>query len=209
MLCGGVCVWGGVCVCVRVCVRITQHLTWGKGVRNAPGFANTLRILHCFYQLVRWPKGKEKLSLKASCFSSSTDNLKTENVATGKSKYLTSERAVHACLVDQISRASSPALGQPGCVQQHETQDNCCLEGKLYMRITSCQNASWKTKIPQTWPVESNRSLNLNRTSIIPISKFWCFFILATQTLTFQRCWSEVTDSSRHAAFLKSCCNGQ
>lgn len=81
-----------------------------------------MRILHCFYQLVRWSKAKEKLSLKVSRFSSSTDNLKTENVATGKLKYLISEQFVHACLVGQISRASFPALGQPGCVQQHKTQ---------------------------------------------------------------------------------------
>lgn len=38
---------------------------------------------------------------------------------------------------------------------------------------------------------------------------FWCFFILATQILTFQGCWTEVTGSSRRAAFLKSWCNGQ
>lgn len=110
-----VCVCVSVCACV--CLRITQHHTWGKGVRNAPdGFASTLKILHCFYQLVRWSKRKEKLSLKASCFSSSISNLKAENVATGKAKYLISEQTVHACLVGQISRASFPAMGQPGSV---------------------------------------------------------------------------------------------
>lgn len=107
---GFFCVW----VCVCMCERESLNIVLG---RKELEMLLTLPVhwVHCnaFISLSkRWSKRKEKLSLKASCLSRSTSILKTENVATGKAKYLTHK----ICLVSQISGASFPAMGQPSSV---------------------------------------------------------------------------------------------
>lgn len=129
--------------------RISRPLIWRKGVRSAPDFDNTLRILHWFCQLLRWSKIKEKLSPKVSSFSSSSDSLKAENTTVGKAKCLISEKTLFLIYLSRGSELQG-VLAQPGCVDHHETQSASCLEGERWMKTNSGPNASWKTKASPT-----------------------------------------------------------